>query len=154
MTSMVGVAAVLLAWTTLSAQQRVPAATGAPTVATTAAQQGTHVAAVRNPQQLRAVQVLEQRSPGALPHVQFEWDQVSGAREYVLLGKWTGAQSWTMQSREFRVTQANASRWDAQHVTFEAALTQGSHSWKVVAVFGPNDLADYENATTVSFDLR
>ena len=154
MTSMVGVAAVLLAWTTLSAQQRVPAATGAPAVASSAVQQGAHVAAVRNPQQLRAVQVLDQRSPGALPHVQFEWDQVPGAREYVLFGKWTGAQSWAIQSREFRVTQANASRWDAQRVTFEAALNQGTHSWKVVAVFGPSDFADYENATTVSFDLR
>ncbi len=109
---------------------------------------------VRNPRQLRAVQLLAQRPPGIAPRVRFEWDQVPGAREYLLGGQWANPPSWTMQSREYRVTPQTATRWDAKQVQFDVSLPEGSHSWKVVALFGRDDRGDFANPTPFSFDVR
>jgi len=151
MTSALGVVVVLFAWATLPARQ--PATAQQPTPSPVR-QQARATPNGHGPRQLRAVQLLAARAPGAQPRVQFEWDQVSGAHEYLLSGRWTGTQSWTMQSREFHVTPGNATAWDAQHVTFAVSLPEGSHSWKVIALFGADDVPDLEQATTVSFDLR
>ena len=160
MTSSLGAVLVLFAWATLPGQQRQPRPTtatvpsSAPGSRASARQQGRTTTNNRSPRRLRAVQLLASRAPGVEPRVQFEWDQVSGAHEYLLSGKWTGTQSWTMRSREFHVMPANATTWDAQRVTFAVSLPQGSHSWKVVALFNADDVPDLDDATTVSFDLR
>ena len=109
---------------------------------------------VRNPRYLHAMELLAQRPAGAQPRVRFEWEQVNGAHEYVLTGRWTTAPSWTMHAGEFRVTPRNAVTWDARHVLFEVPLPEGSHSWRVVAVIGPRDLSDFENPTLLSFEVR
>jgi len=80
--------------------------------------------------------------------------QVTGAHEYVLAGRWAKVPSWTMQAGEFRVTPRNAVTWNARHVKFEVPLSEGSHSWRVVAVIGPRDEADFENPTLLSFEVR
>ena len=108
----------------------------------------------RNPSTLRASQLLERRAPGTLPRVRFEWDQVRGATQYLLSGQWTTAPSWTVQSREYRVTASVATKWDASHVSFDVSLPEGSHSWRLVALFGPRDIGDFERATPASFDVR
>lgn len=111
-------------------------------------------AGVRNPRALRATQLLEQRSPGTLARVRFEWDQVSGAHEYAVTGRWTAFPSWTIQTREYHVTRSNATSWNAERVTFEVALPEGSHSWQIVALFGPKNVGDYAKPTAFSFDIR
>jgi hypothetical protein len=131
------------------------ATTGAPIAA--AAQVSVKSAAhaiVRNPRALRATQLLEQRSPGTLARVRFEWDQVSGAHEYVVTGRWTAFPSWTIQTREYHVTRGNATSWNAEHVTFDVSLPEGGHSWQIVALFGPKNDGDYAKPTSFSFDLR
>jgi hypothetical protein len=86
--------------------------------------------------------------------VRFEWDQVPGATEYLLSGQWTSGPSWAMQSREFRVTQRAATSWQPDRVSFDISLPEGSHSWRLVALFGPRDVGDFESPTPVSFDVR
>jgi len=108
----------------------------------------------RNPPRLRALQLLERRVPGSSPRVRFEWDQVTGATEYLLSGQWTSGPSWAMQSREFRVTQRVATSWQPDRVSFDISLPEGSHSWRLVALFGPRDVGDFESPTPVSFDVR
>jgi hypothetical protein len=86
--------------------------------------------------------------------VRFEWDQVEGAREYVLTGRWTSPPSWAIEKREFRVKAANATTWDAHRVAFEVALPEGSYSWALVTMFGPKGNGDFANPTLLSFDVR
>jgi len=114
---------------------------------------------VRNPRELRATQTLARRDPGDSAHVRFEWDQVSGAHEYVLSGRWTSPPSWAVHTREIRISAHNAAQWTARRVTFETAIPEGNHSWSVVAVFstpqsGGRAVADTANPTTLSFDVR
>jgi hypothetical protein len=109
---------------------------------------------IRNPQRLRAVQVLDQRASGALPRVRFEWDQVPGATQYVLAGQWTTPTAWTVRSREYRVTPRSATAWRGEQVWFEVALPTGAHSWRVTAIFGPNDRGDFLHPAQLSFELR
>ena len=112
------------------------------------------VNAVRNPPYLRANEILGRRMPGAQPRVRFEWEHVPGATSYVLGGQWTNNQSWAVRSFEYRVTDRNATSWRANHVTFDVMLAHGSHSWKLVAIFGKGDAGDFENPAQVSFDIR
>jgi len=108
----------------------------------------------RNPSTLRASQLLDRRVPGTLPRVRFEWDQVRGATQYLLSGRWTTTPSWAVQSREYRVTASVATSWEVGHVSFDVSLPEGSHSWRLVALFSPRDIGDFERPTTVSFDVR
>ncbi len=110
--------------------------------------------AVRNPTFLRALELLTRTTVGVPPRIRFEWEQVPGCTTYLLVGKWTGAQSWAVQSREYRVTAANAASWKPDQVTFDVSLPEGSHSWKVVSIFGPADTGDFTAPTQLSFDLR
>ena len=110
--------------------------------------------ATTNPRQLRAMQLLERRKAGVSPRVRFEWDPVAGARRYVLMGRWTSPPSWAIQSEEHRVTAQNASAWESRRVAFEVSLPEGTHSWSVVALFGPHDHGDFDHPTPVSFDVR
>lgn len=108
----------------------------------------------RNPSTFRATQLLGLRQPGVAPRVRFEWEQVPGAPEYVLTGRWTDAQSWALRSQEYRVTARTATRWEGGRVTFDVSVPEGNHSWKLVAVFGLHDAGDFANAAHVSFDVR
>jgi len=103
---------------------------------------------------LRAVQLLEYRPTGSDARVRFEWDQVSGAREYRLLGRWTGTVSWVVKTREYEVTARNATSWTPQRVTYEVLLPLGNHSWRLVGVFGPNDVRVIGDSTPVSFAVK
>src|SRR5688500_510146 len=76
---------------------------------------------VRNPAQLRAAQALASRQGGAT-RVWFEWDQVAGARAFVLSGQWTTQQSWAKQTRGLRVTASNAAAWTRERVAVEMQL--------------------------------
>jgi hypothetical protein len=114
----------------------------------------------KNPRQLRAAQWLGEPREGAgagaaaRSRVRFEWDQVRGARAYVLRGRWTGDGSWAVRSADHRVTSGSATCWGTRRVEFDVALPTGSHSWRVVALFGPNDSGDFENATRLAFEVR
>lgn len=115
--------------------------------------QGAH--GLRNPHALRAVQVLErQKTVASRRLVRFEWDQVRGAREYLLVGHWTQPPSWTMHSSQFHVSRRSATSWTPERVTFEIPLAEGSHAWKIVALFGTNSVGDSAHATPYSFDVR
>ena len=107
-----------------------------------------------NPRQLRAMQLLDRRKAGVAPRVRFEWDAVAGARAYVLTGRWTSPPSWAIQSAEHRVTAQNASVWESRRVAFEVSIPEGTHSWSVVALFGPHEHGDFDHPTPVSFDIR
>jgi len=109
---------------------------------------------LRNPQRLQAVEILERRKPGVAAKVHFTWDQVAGARAYVLSGRWTSATSWTIQSREYRVTPRNATTWNTRSVAFDVSLVDGAYSWSLVAVHGSRDAGDFENPTVLSFEVR
>lgn len=109
---------------------------------------------VRNPRQLRAVELLTQRRPGVAPRVRFEWDQVAGAHEYLLTGRWTRPPSWTMQTGDYHVTPQTATSWGAQRVQFDVSLPDGHHSWTVVALFGAGNVGDFANPTPFSFELH
>ena len=111
-------------------------------------------AVVRNPPRLGAVQLLDQQALGVAPRVRFQWDQVPGAVAYVLVGQWTTPTSWTVRSREYRVTPRSATRWKREQVSFEVSLPLGAHSWRVIAIFGPNDAGDFEHPAQLSFELR
>ncbi|MEZ4587057.1 MAG: hypothetical protein R2909_11700 [Gemmatimonadales bacterium] len=107
-----------------------------------------------NPTALRASELLGRRVPGVAPRILFEWDQVDGARGYVLQGRWVDPSTWALHAREFRVDARNARRWAADGVAFDVSLPPGAHSWTVVAVFGPEDIGDFAHPTHVSFDLE
>ena len=111
-------------------------------------------AIARRDHPLRAVQLLEYRPVGADPRVRFEWNQVPGAREYRLLGHWSGAVSWTMHTREYQVTSLTATTWTPERVTLEVPLPLGNHSWRLVAVFGTNDLRALGDSTPLSFAVK
>ena len=111
-------------------------------------------AVMRNPPRLSAVQLLDQQALGVAPRVRFQWDQVPGAVTYVLVGQWTTPTSWTVRSREYRVTPRSATRWKREQVWFEVSLPVGAHSWRVIAIFGPNDAGDFEHPAQLSFELR
>jgi hypothetical protein len=102
----------------------------------------------------RAIALLERRPPGAPPRVRFEWSQRSGAVEYLLTGSWTARNSWTVQSREYRVTRVNATSWDDRLITFELSLPGGNHSWKLLPVRQPNGPGDPGAITQISFDFQ
>jgi hypothetical protein len=111
---------------------------------------------VRNPRELKAVEILAQRRPGVPPRVRFEWDQVAGAREYLLRGHWTTPTSWSVQTTDYHVTPKTATTWGGagRHVEFDVTLPEGHHSWTVVALFGSASAGDYGSPTAVSFELR
>lgn len=102
---------------------------------------------------LTAVQLLEYRPTGADARVRFEWERVSGAREYRLVGHWTGV-SWAVRTREYVVTSRNATSWTSRHVTFEVPLPAGHHSWRLIAVFSPNDVRVLGDSTPASFAVK
>jgi hypothetical protein len=108
----------------------------------------------RNPAVLHATQLLEPRVPGAPPRVRFEWAPVPGSPAYLLSGSWLDPQSWALRSLEYRVTPRTATQWGDARVTFDLSLPEGTHSWKLVALFGRRDDGDYASPTHVSFDLR
>jgi len=108
----------------------------------------------RNPKSLIAVQLLTRGGPAREERVRFQWDQVDRAREYLLMGRWTQAPSWTIQSRAYRVGHANATSWTSDHVTFEVPLPPGSHSWRVTALFGAKLVGDTATSTTFAFDIK
>ena len=112
------------------------------------------LAVMRNPARLSAVQLLDQQALGVAPRVRFQWDQVPGAVAYVLVGQWTTPTTWTVQSREYRVTSRSATRWKGEQVWFDVSLPVGAHSWRVIAIFGPNDAGDFEHPAQLSFELR
>lgn len=114
----------------------------------------TAVESPRNPPALHAAQLLEARRPGVAPRARFSWQQVPHCEEYVLIGRWTDAQSWMVRVQEYRVTVRNAMRWDNDSAAFDVSLAEGSYSWQLVAVFGPDDAGDYANPARVSFDIR
>lgn len=103
---------------------------------------------------LKAVQLLEYRPPGVDARVRFEWAPVAGAREYRLVGRWTGAVSWAVHSREYAVTSRTATSWTPERVTLEVPLPIGNHSWQLVAVFGPADERLVGDATPLSFAVK
>jgi hypothetical protein len=115
---------------------------------------GAAPAAHRGDPIFRAIALLERRPPGAPPRVRFEWSLRSGAVEYLLTGSWTARNSWTVQSREYRVTRANATTWDDRQITFEVSLPVGNHSWKLVPVRQPNGPGDPSAVTQIGFDLQ
>jgi hypothetical protein len=108
----------------------------------------------KNPRQLHAMQLLDRRSLGATPRVRLEWDPVAGARDYALTGRWTSPPSWTIQSASYRVTSRNATAWEPHRVAFEVPMAEGTHSWSVVALSGPDAHGDFDHPTSVSFDVR
>ena len=108
----------------------------------------------RNPQRLDAVQLLEQRTSSNALRVRFEWDNVPGATQYVLMGKWTTPPSWTVRASEFRVTPQLAKQWDDEKVLFEVLLPAGNHSWQVVAVFRSITSSDFGHPTLKSFEIK
>jgi hypothetical protein len=111
-------------------------------------------ATMRNPKYLHASELLRAAEPGVAPRIRFEWERVPGSAEYVLTGQWTEAPSWAVRSREYRVTEKNATSWASERVTFDVSLPAGSHSWKIVAVFGPDDAGDFQNPAHLSFTVK
>jgi hypothetical protein len=115
---------------------------------------GAGAAAHRGDPIFRAIALLERRPPGAPPRVRFEWTPRSGAAEYLLTGSWTGLDSWTVHSSEYRDTRRNATSWNDRQTTFELSLTPGNHSWKLTPVRQPNGPGDPGVFTQIGFDLR
>lgn len=112
------------------------------------------VIAIRNPSFLHATEVPAHGSRGAGHHIRFAWEQVPASISYVLAGQWTDNQSWAVRSFEYRITDRNATSWTRERVTFDVSLPEGSHSWKLVAIFGPGDEGDFENPAHMSFNIR
>ena len=110
--------------------------------------------ATPNPKRLRAVQLLERRARGAAARVRFEWDQVTGVREYLLAGEWVTPPSWAISKRQYRVNARNAALWNAQQVAFEASIPEGSHSWRVASRVATDSAGAAGNGTALTFDLR
>jgi len=111
---------------------------------------------VRNPHELKAVELLVERRGGVPPRVRFEWDQVAGAHEYLLRGHWTTPTSWAVQTTDYHVTAKTATNWGGagRHVQFDVTLPEGHHSWTVVALFGAGRVGDFATPTAVTFELR
>lgn len=107
----------------------------------------------RNPATLVARQALEQRDAAAPRRVRFEWDQVAAAA-YLLTGTRAEPSSWALQSVERRVTPASAARWDAHQVAVDVPLGPGAYSWRLVALYPPDDRGDFAHPTTLRFDVR
>ena len=108
----------------------------------------------KNPRNLDAVQLLEQQTSISERRVRFEWDNVAGATEYVLSGKWTSPPSWTVHASEFRVTRKLAKEWDDEKVLFDVVLPAGTHSWQVVAVFQSITSGDFGHPTLKAFEIK
>lgn len=140
-------AAVALGVSSARAQQRGDSAVGRRTTTSAGS-------VVRRGHPLKAVQLLEYRPTDADARVRFEWDQVSGARAYRLVGRWTGTVSWVVRTREHVVTAQNATSWTPQRVTFEVPLPLGNHSWRLVAVFGHNELRAVGDSTPLAFAVK
>lgn len=146
MTRLVFVALAMLAGSSLCAQRPLPEPHLQKSVVSRSS--------VRNPPFLRASEILGRGTPGEQPRIRFEWEQVPGCTAYVLAGQWTDNQSWAVRTLEYRVTDRNATSWTVNHVTFDGSLARGSHSWKLIAVFGPDETGDFENPAHVSFNVR
>ena len=108
----------------------------------------------RNPRQLDAVQVLEQERTSSEYRIRFEWDTVPGATQYLLSGKWTTPPSWTVQSREIRVTRDKTRQWDDEKILFDVSLPAGNHTWELVALFKSAESGDFEHPTRKSFAIK
>jgi hypothetical protein len=115
---------------------------------------GSRDAVARADPDFRATAILERRPPGAAPRVRFEWSSRPGAKEYRLVGSWTGVDSWTVQRAEFRVTRRNATTWDDHQITFEVSLAPGSHSWRLIPVRPAHDVGPAGEAEQLGFDLK
>lgn len=107
----------------------------------------------RNPERVRASQVLG-LGPAGSPRVRFEWASVGGAHVYLLLGAITDPRTWRVTTTEHRVSAANAAEWSADRVVFETPLNPGMYSWKLVALFQPNDVGDFAAPAVVTFEVR
>lgn len=107
----------------------------------------------KNPERPSAVMILSPRETGKV-NVRFHWDQVRGATQYVLTGKWTTGPSWTVHSAEYHVTARVASQWSAEGVSFEMLLPSGSHSWEIVTLFGGIETGDFDRPALLSFEIR
>ena len=107
----------------------------------------------RNPDRVRASQVLGLGLAGS-PRVRFEWASVWGAQSYLLLGAITDPRTWRVTTTEHRVSAANAAEWSADRVVFETPLNPGMYSWKLVALFQPNDVGDFAAPAVVTFEVR
>ena len=107
----------------------------------------------RNPERIRASQVLGLGLAGS-PRVRFEWASVGGAHAYLLLGAITDPRTWRVTATEHRVSAANAAEWSADRVVFETPLNPGMYSWKLVALFQPNDVGDFAVPAVVTFEVR
>ena len=108
--------------------------------------------APRNPPAMRAVQLDAAGRPSS--RVRFEWAPVAGAEAYLLTGEWVTRQSWAKHAHRVRVTPESALRWTRELVSIELTLPAGTHSWKLVAVSGPDDLGDFERPTQLPFEVR
>jgi hypothetical protein len=109
---------------------------------------------MRNPSQLRAARQLDRSTADSLPRVRFEWEQVTGASAYLLSGQWTTTRSWAKQTRQIRVTTTHATTWTRERVAIELLLPPGSHSWKLVSLYGVDDVGDFDRPTQLSFEVR
>lgn len=109
---------------------------------------------VRNPAFLRATQNLVRREPGEAPRVQFQWERVPGATEYLLKGSWAAGRGWALRSAEYRVTSTSATAWGSDLIGFEVSLPAGDHSWTVVALTGDPATGDFATPARLSFRLE
>lgn len=103
---------------------------------------------------LRALQLLEQRRPGALPRVRFEWEPIRAAQEYVLTGRWIGNIAWTVHTRQVRVTRGSATTWTPSQITVELALPEGTHSWRLSAVLDADHTREVGEPSLISFAIH
>lgn len=106
----------------------------------------------RNPARVRASQVLG--FGFGSPRIRFEWASVAGAHAYLLSGAITDPRTWRVTTTEHRVSAANAEEWSAERVVFETPLNPGMYSWKLVALFQPNDVGDFAAPAVVTFEVR
>lgn len=107
----------------------------------------------RNPARVRASQVLGLGQTSS-PRVRFEWVSVGGAHAYLLLGAMTDPRTWRVTTTEHRVSAVNAEEWSADRVVFETPLNPGMYSWKLVALFAPNDVGDFAAPAVVTFEVK
>ncbi|MEO8451420.1 MAG: hypothetical protein ABI647_16625 [Gemmatimonadota bacterium] len=138
--------------TSLAGQARNPKSepTGGPV------QRRPHQAAVQahNPPRVQASQVLGLVGAAGSPRVRFEWESVGGAHAYLLLGAITDKRTWRVTNTEHRVSAVNAAEWSPDRVVYETPLNPGLYSWRVVALFAPNDIGDFAMPAVVTFEVR